>query len=334
LWSVYNRRSTVPELSVVVPVYGCAGCLRDLHARLGPAIERATASYELIFVDDGSDDGSWELISELSRADPRVHGYRLSRNYGQHAAITAGLQKSSGGRVVVMDCDLQDPPEDIPRLYAKASEGYDIVFGRRRSKPTSWHRRALASLYFAMLNRFTGANIDGQQGTFSIISRKVVEAFLQFSDRDRHYLLILRWLGFSNAVVDYETAERAHGPSSYSMGALVKHAFDGVFFQTTVLLRWIVYLGFVLATAGAFSAVYLAYARVVGNAAPGWTSLAVFTLTIGGFIIISTGVTGLYIGKVFEQVKGRPLFVYDSEVEDGVEKPVTDRPASRTANPL
>jgi len=263
-----------------------------------------------------------------------VKGYRLSRNYGQHAAITAGLMMSTGERVVVMDCDLQDPPEDIPRLYAKASEGYDIVFGRRRSKPTSLPRRALASLYFTLLNKFTGADIDGQQGTFSIISRKVVDAFLKFNDRDRHYLLILRWLGFRNAVVDYEPAERLSGKSSYSLGALIKHAFDGIFFQTTVLLRWIVYLGFVLAFTGAVFAIYLAYAKVVGRAAPGWTSLAMFTLTIGGFIIISTGVTGLYIGKIFEQVKGRPLFVIDNEVSEGIERPAPDptlaQPKSRS----
>ena len=321
------------ELSVVIPVYGCAGCLRDLHARLGPAVERITSSYELIFVDDASEDGSWDLLAELSRADPQVRAFRLSRNYGQHAAITAGLEKSRGNRVVVMDCDLQDPPEDIPRLYAKASEGYDVVFGKRRSKPTSWHRRALANLYFSLLNRFTGAQIDGQQGSFSIISRKVVEAFLGFRDRDRHYLLILRWLGFSSAVVDYQPAERSHGRSSYSLGRLLKHALDGVFFQTTVLLRWIVYLGFVLALAGVGGAAYIAIAKIAGNAAPGWTSLAVFTLTIGGFIIISTGVTGLYIGKIFEQVKGRPLYVFDRELSGGVEVSAGDRTAARTESP-
>jgi dolichol-phosphate mannosyltransferase len=244
---------------------------------------------------------------------------RLSRNFGQHAAITAGLAAARGDWAIVMDCDLQDPPEEIPRLWAKAEEGYDIVYGRRKSKPTSAIRRLAARLYFKGMNFFTGAGIDGEFGSFSLISRDVIDGFLRFRDQDRHYVFILHWLGFDWAAVDYEPARRYEGESSYSMGHLLKHAVNGVFFQTTVLLRWIVYFGFVLSSLGALLAAYFIAARVAGSAYPGWTSIAVIMLLASGFIIASTGITGLYIGKVFDQVKDRPLFIVDRELEHGAE---------------
>lgn len=306
-------------LSVVVPVYRCTPCLRPLRERVIGAVEDLVEDFEIVLVDDRGGDGAWAEITRLSREDPRVRGVRLSRNFGQHAAITAGLAAARGDWAVLMDCDLQDPPEEIPRLWAKAAEGYDIVYGRRRSKPTGLLRRLVGRFYFKALNVFAGAGIDGEYGTFSLISRKVIDGFLRFRDRDRHYLLILHWLGFDNASVDYQPAERFAGQSSYSLTGLIRHGLDGVFFQTTVLLRWVVYLGFLLASLGVAAATYFTVARIVGTAYPGWTSMAVITLIASGFIVGSTGITGLYIGKVFEQVKDRPLYLIDREVADGVE---------------
>jgi polyisoprenyl-phosphate glycosyltransferase len=308
-----------PVLSVVVPVYGCRACLEHLHDRIVATLSGLVSAYEIILVDDRAEDDSWPEIERLVDLDPAVRGIRLSRNFGQHAAITAGLSHARGRWVVVMDCDLQDPPEDIPRLYAKALEGHDIVFGRRTHKPTSATRRLLASLYFRCLKIFTGTHLDGQYGTFSIISRKVVDAFLAMQDEDRHYLMILTWLGFDAVAVDYEPAVRYRGRSSYSLPQLIEHALDGIFFQTTVLLRWIVYLGFFLASLGAVLAIYLLVARIAGQAYPGWTSIIVLTLALCGFIILSTGITGLYIGKVFEQSRGRPIFVVDRVAERSVD---------------
>jgi dolichol-phosphate mannosyltransferase len=225
------------------------------------------------------------------------------------------LSRARGDWIVVMDCDLQDPPEDIPRLYAKALEGHDIVFGRRTHKPTSRTRRALASLYFRILRMFTGTHLEGQYGSFSVISRKVADALLQLRDQDRHYVMMLAWLGFDTTAVDYEPAVRYRGRSSYSLPRLIEHAFDGVFFQTTVLLRWIVYLGFFLAAVGGLAAGYFLIARVAGQAYPGWTSIVDVTFVLCGFIILSTGITGLYIGKVFEQSRERPVFVIDTVAE-------------------
>jgi dolichol-phosphate mannosyltransferase len=303
--------------------------VQALHARLTAALEQMVPDYELIFVDDRSPDQAWELLETLAERDPHVVSLRLSRNFGQHAAITAGLERSRGRWVVVMDCDLQDPPEEIHRLYAKALEGYDVVYAQRRRTGTSLFRRAASRLYFRAMNVFAGASYDYRAGPFSIISRQVVNEFLRFKDRSRQYLLILHWLGFNSTAVEYEQPGRHAGESSYSVRRLVAQALDGVFFQTTVLLRWVVLLGFGFALAGLGLAAYYLIAKLTGRAAPGFTSLAVFTLTVGGFIIISTGVTGLYVGRVFEQVRERPLFIVDAVVESEPAPKIEDMERSR-----
>jgi glycosyltransferase involved in cell wall biosynthesis len=297
------------DLSVVVPVYGCAACLEALHRRLTAALAGAVPSYEIVLVDDCAPDDAWNVIARLARADSRVRGIRLSRNFGQHAAITAGLAECKGRRALVMDCDLQDPPELIPQLYQKALAGHDIVLARRKRKRHSVFRRLAAALYFRLLGVLSNRRFDGEFGAFSIVSRPVIDAFLRFQDRDRHYLFILYWLGFDAAAVEYEHADRHSGTSAYSLRALLSHAFGGIMFQTTRVLRWIVYFGFAVSAAGALLAGCLVYLWFTRTPPPGWTSLAVLVLVIGGFIIMSTGITGLYIGKIFEQVKGRPLYV-------------------------
>ena len=303
-----------PELSVVVPVYGCAECLRPLHDRLTTTLRELGVAYELIFVDDRSPDGAWEALERLAIDDDRVSAVRLSRNFGQQAAITAGFAAARGPWTVVMDCDLQDPPEVIPELHAKALEGFDIVLARRIHKQHSLFRLLAARVYFKFIGLFLGVDISGEFGSFSIVSDQVRAEFLRVPDRDRHYLPILFWLGFRRGEIEYEHGRRQHGKSSYSVGSLLRLAAEGVFFQTTTLLRWIVYFGFAVAAAGLLLAVALIALAVVVNPPPGWTSLAVLLLLVGGFVIVSTGVTGLYIGKIFQQVKGRPLYVVDSRL--------------------
>ncbi len=305
------------ELSVVVPVYGCRDCLHALHERITAVVRDIVPSYEIVLVEDRDEAGSWEVVAELARADRSVRAFRLSRNFGQHAAITAGLAECRGRWAVVMDCDLQDPPESIRDLYRKALEGYDIVLARRRSRQHSLFRNLAARLYFGLLNVAATRHLEGEFGSFSIVSRKVVEAFLRFRDRDRHYLFILNWLGFRTAAIEYAHAPRHSGRSSYSVAGLIRHAMDGVFFQTTVLLRWIVYAGFWISCAGFGLALYYLYMYIAHDILPGFTSLAVLILMIGGFILMSTGVAALYVGKVFDQVKGRPLYVIDESIVDG-----------------
>jgi len=320
------------DLSVVVPVYGCESCLRRLHERLTTTLEGVGVSYELVLVDDRSRDRGWEILQELAAADTRVRALRLSRNFGQHAAITAGLQTSSGRHVVVMDCDLQEPPEEIPRLYAEALKGFDVVYARRRRRSHPRFRDRAARLYFRLLNAVAGTSLSAEYGNFSIISRKVVNAFLSFHDKDRHYLMILNWLGFSSSAIDFEHAERFAGESTYTLRSLFSFAFDGLFFQTTKILRWIVYAGFAISALGLALAVYFVINYLtISHPFPGWTSLGVLLLLLAGFIIVSTGVTGLYIAKIFIQVKDRPLYVVDVDLAaPGATSTAEERPAWST----
>ena len=314
----YLRSKDVIELSVVIPVYGCRPCLVALNERLVGELSELGVAYEIVYVDDRSPDGAWEILAELASSHADVRAVRLSRNFGQHAAITAGMGRAHGRWVVVMDCDLQDPPEGIPVLYAKAKEGFDIVFARRTSRQHSWVRRLGARGYFWMLSVFFGARLDGEYGTFSIVSRRVADAVPRAQGCRSALLFILNWLGFESTAIDVEHHARYEGRSSYTFSKLVAHGFDGLVFQTTRLLRWIVYAGFLIAFLGVVLAGFFVYSWAVHTGNPGWTSLAVLLLLLSGFIILSLGVTGLYVGKIFGQVKERPLYVIDEEL--GVSK--------------
>jgi dolichol-phosphate mannosyltransferase len=300
------------ELSVVIPVYGCVECLVALHERVTRSAEQVADSYELVLVDDRSTDGGWEVLRELARRDPHVRAFRLSRNFGQHAAITAGLSKAVGRWAVVMDCDLQEAPEDIPRLWAAAGEGYDVVRtvrrGRRHSRFRRWASRAYRRLTLE-------TDVRPDYSSFSLISRRVIDAFLRLRDRDREYMIVLDWLGFDSTTVEIEHADRHAGESTYKVGHLVRVALDGMFFRSTVLLRVVVLLGFVVALAGIALATFevVDYFARPNKRVSGYTSLAVLVLVLAGFIIVSVGVVGLYVGRIFEQVKDRPVFVIDAE---------------------
>jgi polyisoprenyl-phosphate glycosyltransferase len=214
-----------------------------------------------------------------------------------------------------MDCDLQDPPEELPALYRKSQEGFEVVLARRVGAGHSLPRRVASAAYFRVLNALLGTTFDAGFGNFSVISRKVRNEFLRVHDKDRHYLMILHWLGFRKTSIDFPYASRYAGESSYTFGMLLRFAFDGLFFQTTTLLRWIVYLGFAVSGLGVVLALVFVINYFVGNTYPGWTSLGILILLLGGFIIVSTGVTGLYVGKIFVQAKDRPLYVVDRVVE-------------------
>lgn len=297
------------EVSVVVPVYGCAGCLVALHDRVAGVL--GGTDWELVLVDDCSPDASWGILEELSESDDRVRALRLSRNFGQHPAITAGLAEARGDWVVVMDCDLQDPPEEIPRLLATAREGYDVVLTKRDRRRQPWYRRLAGRGYLWARNLLLGQSISSEYSVLSVISRPVVDAFLSLGDHDRHYMMILHWLGFRRTVLTLRHQDRYEGRSSYTLGKLIEVAVDGMFFQTARLLRWIVMFGFFVAACGlGLAAVFIVF-YFTAHPLPGFTALAVLTLLVGGFIIVSTGIIGLYVGKIFDQVKGRPLYVVD-----------------------
>lgn len=302
----------LPEVSVVVPVYGCAPCLYELHERIAASVGELTDRWEVIYVDDASLDGAWPILRTLVSRDPAVRALRLSRNFGQDAAITAGLSRSRGSWTVVLDCDLEEPPELIPALVARGRAGADIVNGRRRGVSHGLFRRVTSRAYRLL-------TLQGEDrpayGTLSALSRPVVDAFLSLQDHDREYLLVIDWLGFTRAHVDFDHEERRHGDSSYTVRRLLRVALSGLFFRTTALLRGVVFLGFTIATVGVGVAAYDVYTYFFGPKSPtGYTSLAVLLLVLVGFVIVSIGVVGLYVGRIFEQVRSRPIFIVEREI--------------------
>ena len=313
------------ELSVVVPVYGCAGCLTALHERVSRSVDTITDGWELVLIDDRSVDGGWEVLQRLARLDRRVRAFRLSRNFGQDAAITAGLAQARGEWAVVMDCDLQEAPEDIPRLWAAAGEAYQVVRSRRRG----WRHpplRRLGSRIYRRLTMETDTTPD--YSTLSLLSRPVIDAFLRLHDRDREFMIALDWLGFDSTTIEIDHHDRHDGESGYTLERLVRVAVDGMFFRSTVLLRVVVAVGFIVALAGIVLAGFeiVDYFAEPEKTVPGYTSLAVLLLLLAGFIIVSVGIVGLYVGRIFEQVKDRPLYLIDAEAQG----PLL---AARTASP-
>jgi glycosyltransferase involved in cell wall biosynthesis len=302
------------ELSVVVPVYGCADCLDALNGRIADACRKVTDRYEVVYVDDRSPDSAWEALRKHS-SDPHVGGIRLTRNFGQQAAITAGLEHARGRWTVVIDCDLEDPPELIPELWRVAHEGHDVVIARRNRPKRGLRRRIASSLYFWALKTFLGTNIDPSYGSFSILSDRARAAFLRVRDTDRHYIPIVLWIGFDQGQIDYWPEKRFAGESSYGFGGLARVALEGIFFQTATLLRYVVYLGFGVTAIGFLLAAFYIYSYLANDTPPGFTTIAVLVTCLSGFIIVSLGVTGLYVGRIFQQVKPRPLYLVDERIE-------------------
>ena len=295
-----------------MPVYGCGECLVLLHERLTRTLGAMVESYELVFIDDRSVDDGWAVLQRLARRDSHLRAFRLSRNFGQDAAITAGFAQARGDWVVVMDCDLEEAPEDIPRLWAAAQGGYDVVRTTRRGWRHSAFRRWTSRIY----RRLTlETDVRPDYSSLSLLSRRVVDAFLRLRDRDREYMIALDWLGFDSTTVEIEHHNRHAGESGYTLQRLVRVALDGMFFRSTVLLRLVVLTGFVIATIGVLVATLevVDYFAEPEKSVPGYTSLAVLLLVLAGFIIVSVGVVGLYVGRIFEQVKDRPLFLIDDQ---------------------
>jgi polyisoprenyl-phosphate glycosyltransferase len=301
----------VPGLSVVTPVYGAESCLDELHRRLTETLQSMKVDYEIVLVNDGSPDGSGAVLAAMAARDSRVIVLNLSRNFGQHPAILAGLEHARGRQVVVMDCDLQEAPEDIPRLVAKAAEGYEVVFGLRRRSQRSWFKRLTSKAWFSLINLLSDFPVIPGIGTFSLLDRRVVDQLVRMPNRHSHYQHLVRWIGFRQSSIEIEQAARFDGKrGSYSLRALLRHAFIGVVAHSTRLLTFSIYLGFAFVGLSVLqfgSVLYLKLFRGVGVA--GWTSLMAATWLIGGAILSSLGVIGLYLARIVDEVKQRPAFI-------------------------
>jgi polyisoprenyl-phosphate glycosyltransferase len=318
-----------PVLSVVSPVYRAETIVPELVRRICRAVEPITSDFEIVLVEDGSPDASWNAIAAECRRDPRIKGVRLSRNFGQHAAITAALSHARGLHVVVMDCDLQDDPAFIPLLYRKAGEGYDVVFGVRRTRRFGFWKNLTARAFYALFRWLSGVDYDPQIGAYSIISCQVVDAFLRFGDYRRGYVLVLTWLGFRHGYVEVEHADRHSGESTYSAWRLLRHGLTIALTYSDKPLHLSIYVGFtlsVLSFAVGILVVAWYFTSNVGQMALGWTSLVVSLFFLSGLILMSLGVLGLYLGRVFEQVKQRPIFLVQ-------ETQNLELPAARAARP-
>ncbi|MGE5415533.1 MAG: glycosyltransferase family 2 protein [Acidobacteriota bacterium] len=298
------------HISVVIPVYQAEGCLHELYRRLKSALERIDKDFEIVLVEDCGGDRSWEIIKELNRSDPRVKGIQFSRNFGQHYGITAGLDHCNGEWVVIMDCDLQDQPEEIIKLYDKAQEGFDVVLARRHNRKDSFFKKLTSRLFYYMFSYLSDMEYDWQVGTFRIISRKVVDNFRQMNERLRFLGGLVEWMGFPTVSVEVEHSERFAGTSSYSFRKLTKLATDTIIAYSDKPLRIFIKLGFIMAFLSfLYGAYILVRALLIGSTVPGWSSLIVSVYFIGGIIIANLGIMGIYLAKTFEETKKRPLYI-------------------------
>jgi polyisoprenyl-phosphate glycosyltransferase len=299
-----------PALSVVSPVYKAEGCIEELHRRLTAVLQSLNVEYEIVLVDDGSPDRSGEMIARIAAADPRVAAVTLSRNFGQHAAILAGVAEAKGDAVVVMDCDLQDRPEDIPLLTGKLEEGFDVVIARRTGRTASAFKRLTSRFWFALLNRFSDMRIEPGSGSFSILRREPVEALLRMPNRHTHYSLLLRWIGFRQTYVTVDDGGRFAGSSSYSVRRLLSHAVSGIVAHSTKLLSFSIYAGFGFVLLAILQFGYVIVRKLTGGfGVAGWASLMAAIWLVGGAILSSLGVIGIYLGRIVDDVKQRPPYI-------------------------
>ena len=299
-----------PHISVVIPVYKAEHCLDELYHRLKAALESISPDFEIVLVEDCGGDNSWQVIERLAAVDPRVCGIQFSRNFGQHYGITAGLDHSHGDWVVVMDCDLQDRPEEIPRLYAKAQEGFDIVLALRGARHDPLLKRLTSSLFYKVFSYLADIEYDGASGNFRIMSRKVVTSFRRMGEQLRFFGGLVQWLGFPTSSIEVEHAERFEGNSTYTFSKLWKLATETIIAYSDKPLRIGVRFGFGMAALAFCYGLYiLMRAWVHGSPIPGWNSLIVSLYFIGGIIIAMLGILGIYLGKAFDESKKRPLYI-------------------------
>ncbi len=299
-----------PHLSVVIPVYKAGQCLDELYRRLKAALEIVSPDFEIVLVEDCGGDNSWQVIERLAAADSRVRGIQFSRNFGQHYGITAGVDYCHGDWVVVMDCDLQDRPEEIPRLYAKAQEGYDVVLARRGARQDPPLKRFTSLLFYKIFSYLADIDYDRESGNFRIMSRRVAANFRRMGEQLRFFGGLVQWMGFPTTSIEVEHAERFEGKSTYTFAKLWKLASETIIAHSDKPLRLAVRFGFLMAFFSFCYGMYiLGRALFYGSPIPGWSSLIVSLYFIGGIIIGILGIIGIYLGKTFDESKKRPLYI-------------------------
>lgn len=302
-------------ISIVSPVYQAAELVPRLASEISIAVSRITDSFEIILVDDRSRDASWESIRHECLKSEKVKGIRLSRNFGQHAAITAGLSIAKGDWIVVMDCDLQDKPDQISLLFGKAQEGFDIVHARRRNRRDSWIKKVCSQVFYAVLGYLTETPQDAAIANFGIYSKKVIKAVLSMDDNICCFPAMVQWVGFRSTSIDVEHAARAQGRSTYSPNKMLSLAMNVIISYSDKPLRLVAQGGLLMSAASLTIGLLYFVGYLLGTIkVAGYTSIIISIWLTAGINIFVLGLVGIYVGKAFEEAKGRPIYIIDEEI--------------------
>lgn len=305
------------HISVVIPLLNEEGNIPLLYITLSEVLEKISSDYEIIFVDDGSKDQSFARIAEICRQNERVLGISLSKNFGHQIALTAGMEHSSGELVITMDADMQHPPEVIHDLYKKHLEGFDIVNTVRTETVDSGRFKKITSRgFYKIINNLSDIHIEPGAADFRLMNRKTVNAFLQLKEKNRFTRGLISWMGFKQAMVPYTAPARFSGKSKYSILKMFRFAADGITSFSAKPLRISFYSGIMVSLIGLLYAIYAVIEYFGGKTIPGWTSILLSILIIGGIQLISIGIIGEYLARVFNEAKGRPLYYVKEYTSD------------------
>ena len=302
-------------ISIVSPVYRAEKILPILVSEINLVMERIGEDYEIILVDDRSPDNSWEVMKVLSSQNSKIKSIRLSRNFGQHSAIFAGLTKTKGDWVVVMDCDMQDQPKEIAKLYKKALEGYDIVLGQRENRKDKFLKKLSSKLFYKVFNYLSGGHFNNEIGNFGIYRKKAIDSILNINDYIKFFPLFINWVGFKSISIPIEHSEREEGKSSYSISRLLKLAFNVIVSFSDKPLRLFINFGLGISILSFILGIYYLYLAITHKITqPGFSSLILSIWFLSGIIISCIGIVGVYLGKTFDLAKNRPTFIIDEEL--------------------
>lgn len=305
-----QRGEKFMKISVVIPCYKCEASIRPLYDRLLVAIAKLTSEFEIIFINDASPQNDWSEIKKIIEEDNKVIGINLSRNFGQHYAITAGLDYVTGDYVIVMDGDLQDQPEEIYKLYNKLNEGYDVVWARRKNRKDGLLKQIRAVIFFKIFDFLANTKTDPYTNTFSISRKNVVDNYKKINEKARSFTIFMKWLGFRQVIIDVEHAARYEGNSSYTIKRLLKLSADYILIYSNKPLKYAISIGLIMSCVSFIYGVSMIINKLANRIEiPGWTSIMVVLFFIGGLIIFNIGIVGIYIGKIFDEVKNRPIYI-------------------------
>ncbi|MBX7226883.1 MAG: glycosyltransferase family 2 protein [Chitinophagales bacterium] len=310
------------HISVIIPIYNEEGNIPLLYERLTAVVSDITDQYEFIFINDGSKDNSFQIIKSLSIKDKAIRYIDFSKNFGHQIAVSAGLDNCKGDCVVIIDADLQDPPELIPELYAKWKAGNEVVFARRKErKGESWLKKKTATWFYDLLNRLTNVKIPKEAGDFRIIDRKIVDIIKSMPEKNKFLRGQIAWAGYNQTDVEYIRQERHSGKTNYTFARMFQLAFDGITSFSNLPLRLATWMGFLVSAVAFVVIIYTLYTKyVLQSAEKGWSSMMVSILFIGGVQLICLGIIGEYIGRILDNVRDRPLYLIKETNIEKVER--------------